>query len=99
MVVVVGPSRCPFSISGKRLRHLDEQSGQGLDIAKLAVRLGALVLIMENVVNLVDEDSLHQVLSNINAYMLLEGFVALCVWRLIDCELGGHSGRERVFPR
>lgn len=59
LVVVAGPSCCPFSVSGKRLRQWGPRSSQGMDIALLAVSLGALVLIMENVVNFLDEDHLH----------------------------------------
>ena len=59
LVVVAGPSCCPFSVSGKRLRQWGPRSSQGMDIALLAVSLGALVLIMESVVNFLDEDHLH----------------------------------------
>jgi hypothetical protein len=55
LVVVGGPSCCPFSVSGKRQRHHDPRSSQGLDTALLALEFGALALIIENVIGLVEE--------------------------------------------
>ena len=99
LVVVAGPSCCPFSVSGKRLRQWDPRSSQGMDTALLAVSLGALVLIMENVVNFLDEVHLHHLCADIDAYLLASGMVAIGTWRLMDSKLGGASGRERVFLR
>ena len=99
LVVTAGPSCCPFSVSGKRLRQEDPRSSQGMSTAMLAVHLGALVLIMENVVNLVDEDPLHLLVSQMNEYLLENGMIAVGTWRLLDSSLGGGSGRERVFLR
>jgi site-specific DNA-cytosine methylase len=99
LVVTAGPSCCPFSVSGKRLRHADPRSGQGMDTALLAVVLGALTLIVENVVNFVDEDYLHSLVNDMDAYLLLHGMVAIGIWRLADYEMGGGTGRERVFLR
>ena len=50
LVVIVGPSCCPFSILGKRKHQRDSRSSQGIDTAMLAFALGASVIIMENVV-------------------------------------------------
>ena len=99
LIVTAGPSCCPFSVSGKRLRQNDPRACQGFETAKLAVDLGALVLIIENVANFVDEDHIHHLMSDIDDYLQLNGMVAIGVWRLFDYSLGGASGRERVFLR
>ena len=99
LVVTGGPSCCPFSVSGKRLRQKDPRSTQGLDTAMLAVALGALVLLIENVVNFVEEDHIHELVQEMNAYLLLHGMVAVGIWTLADYDFGGCSGRERVFLR
>ena len=99
LVVTAGPSCCPFSVSGKRLRQEDPRSSQGLGTAMLAVHLGALVLIMENVTNLVDEESMHHLVSQMDAYLLGNGMIAVGTWRLFDASLGGGTGRARVFLR
>ena len=84
VVVTGGPSCCPFSVSGKRLRQRDPRSNQGMETAKLAVHFGALVLIVENVTNFVDEDNAHHLLEQMNEYLLLNGMVAIGVWKLVD---------------
>ena len=99
LVVTAGPSCCPFSVSGKRLRQEDPRSSQGLSTAMLAVHLDALVLIMENVTNLVDEESMHHLVSQMDAYLLGNGMIAVGTWRLFDASLGGGTGRTRVFLR
>ena len=99
LVVVAGPSCCPFSVSGKRQRQHDPRSTQGLETAALAVALGALVLIMENVVNLVDENPLHHILDELNEYLAEHRMVAVSCWRLADAAMGGATGRVRVFLR
>ena len=63
LIVTVGPSCCPFSISGKRRRQRDSRSSQGMDTAMLAVALGASVIIMENVANLLNEDGMHRLVT------------------------------------
>ena len=99
LIVTAGPSCCPLSISGKRKRHLDSRASQGLDTARLAIQLGALVLIVENVAQFWDEDHIHGLVAEMNKELLLAGFVAVGVWRLLDSQLGGATGRERVFLR
>ena len=99
LIVTAGPSCCPFSVSGKRLRQKDPRACQGLETARLTVLLGALALIIENVANFVDEEHLHHLGSDIDQYLLSNGMVAIGVWRLFDYQLGGASGRERVFLR
>jgi hypothetical protein len=89
LVICAGPSCCPFSVSGKRLRQEDPRASQGMDTAVLAVTLGALVLVMENVVNFVEEDYLHSLLSDINQYLLDNELVEVGVWTLCDAALGG----------
>ena len=84
LIVTAGPSCCPFSVSGKRLRQNDPRACQGFETAKLAVDLGALVLIIENVANFVDEDHIHHLMSDIDDYLQLNGMVAIGVWRLFD---------------
>ena len=82
LVVTAGPSCCPFSISGKRRHQRDSRSSQGMDTAMLAVALGASVIIMENVVNLLDEDRMHWLVTQMNSYLLLQqqlGHGASCV--------------------
>ena len=79
LIVTAGPSCCPFSISGKRLRQEDPRACQGLETAKLAVTLGALVLIIENVPNFVDEEHLHHLRSEIGEYLRLNGMVPIGV--------------------
>ena len=98
LVVTAGPSCCPFSVSGKRKRDSDPRSGQGLDTAKLALQLGALVLLVENVTNLVDEDHLHGVFTSMDLHLLSGGMCLVSLWRLCDGYMGGCTGRERVFP-
>jgi site-specific DNA-cytosine methylase len=99
LIVTGGPSCCPFSISGKRLRHEDPRSSQGLDTAMMAVALGALAIIIENVVNLVDEEHLHHVVQGMSSYLAGAGYVFVGLWRLTDSAMGGCSNRERVFLR
>jgi hypothetical protein len=93
LVVTAGPSCCPFSISGKRKRQQDSRSSQGMDTAML------LFIIMENVVNLLDEDRMHGLVTQMDSYLLLHGLVAVGIWRLMCADLGGATGRERVFLR
>lgn len=99
LVVTGGPSCCPFSVSGKRLRQSDPRSCQGLETAKLAVHFGAMVLVIENVLNFVDEEHLHHLVREMVEYLELHDLLLVGIWRLVDCELGGASGRERVFLR
>ena len=81
------------------MRQNDPRSGQGMDTAVLAVTLGALALIIENVVNFVDEDHMHSLVRDMDAYLLLNGMIAIGIWRLADHEMGGGTGRERMFLR
>ena len=99
LVVTGGPSCCPVSIAGKRLRHHDPRSGQGMETARLAVELGALVLIIENVINFVEEDHLHHLVSDMDSFMEGQGMVSVGTWKLLDSDLGGASCRERAFLR
>ena len=97
LIVTGGPSCCPFSIAGKRLRQHDHRSTQGMDTAALAVHLGATVLIIENGSAFLHEDHLHKLVSELEDYLHGHGFVLVTKWVLMDTELGGSSGRERVF--
>lgn len=93
LIVTAGPSCCPFSVSGKRQRHNDPRSSQGLDTARLVLELGALVLIIENVTSLVDEDSIHGVFTTLNDYLSNGGMCLVGLWKLCDGCLGGGTGR------
>ena len=97
LVVTGGPSCCSFSLSGKRLRQHDARSTQGMDTAALAVKLGAIMLIIENVGMFLHEDHLHHLVSELKDYLLENGYVLVATWVLLDSEIGGSSGRERVF--
>lgn len=97
LVVTGGPSCCPFSVSGKRLRQHDIRSTQGMDTAALTVHLGATVLIIENVRVFLDEDHLHKLVSEMENYLHGHGYSLVASWVLLDPQLGGSSGRERVF--
>ena len=97
LVVAGGPSCCPFSLSGKRLRQYDERSTQGLDTADLAVYFGATMLIIENVVPFLEEDHWHNLVSEMTDFLSLNGYVLAATWYLVDSALGGCSGRRRVF--
>ena len=96
-VVVAGPSCCHLSVAGKRLRQWDPRSSQGLETAKLAVHFKATILVIENVVQLLDEDSQHGLLSEINSFMVSNGYNPMQCIRLQDSQLGGCTARERVF--
>ena len=96
-VVVAGPSCCHLSVAGKRLRQWDPRSSQGLDTAKLAVHFKATILVIENVAQLLDEDLQHGLLSEIDSFMVSNGYNSMCCWRLQDSHLGGCTSRERVF--
>ena len=96
VVVVAGPSCCHLSVAGKRLRQHDYRSLQGLHTAELAVRLNACSLVIENVTNFVDEDGIHGLLSEIEAFLDSRGYAQHCVLRVSD-SLGGFTSRERVF--
>ena len=98
LVVTAGPSCCPFSVSGKRKRQDDSRSSQGMDTAEMSLHLGALVLIIENVTGLVDDDHLHGVFSETDAYLQAGGMCLVGLWRLCDGCMGGCTGRQRVFP-
>ena len=65
----------------------------------LAVAIGASVIIMENVVNFLDEGGMHGLVTQMNSYLLLHGLIAVEIWRLMCSDLGGATGRERVFLR
>ena len=97
LVVTAGPSCCPFSVSGKRLRQHDPRSTQGLDTAALAVHLGAKVLIVENVSMFLNEDYRHNLVSEMVEYLQHHDLILVATWVLLDSALGGCSGRERVF--
>ena len=97
LVVTAGPSCCPFSVSGKRLRQHDPRSTQGLDIPALAVHLGAKVLIVENVSMFLNEDYRHNLVSEMVEYLQHHDLILVATWVLLDSALGGCSGRERVF--
>ena len=94
-MVIAGPSYCPFSVSGKRKRDEDPRSQQA---AKLALQLGALVLLVENVVNLIDEDHLHGVFTCMDQHLAASGMCLVGLRRLCDGHMGGCTGRARVFP-
>lgn len=74
LVVTGGPSCCPFSISGKRLRQHDIRSTQGVDTAALVVHLGATLLIIENVSVFLDDDHLHKLVSEMENYLHGHGY-------------------------
>ena len=97
LIVTAGPSCCPFSLSGKRLRQHDSRSTQGMDMAALAVHLCATTLVIENVSLLLEEDHMHKLVSEMDVYLVQHGFVRVATWTLLDSALGGCSGRERVF--
>ena len=97
LVVTSGPSCCPFSLSGKRLRHHDERSAQGMDTTSLSVQLGAAVLVVENVSLFLEEDHIHKLVSEMEHYLHDQGYVLVASWTLLESELGGASGRGRVF--
>jgi site-specific DNA-cytosine methylase len=99
LVVTAGPSCCPFSVSGKRLRQEDPRASQSMERAQLAVLLGALVLIVENVTNFVDEDHMHHLVQEMDSFLLSNHMVAVGTWRLVDSALGMASNRVRVFLR
>ena len=65
----------------------------------LTIARGASVTIMENVVNLLDKDKMHGLVTQMNSYLLLHGLIAVGIWRLMCSDLGGTTGRERVFLR
>ena len=98
LIVVGGPSCCPFNVSGKRQRHNDPRSSQGMDTAQLALTLGALVLIIENVVNLVEEDAIHGIFTTLDDCLVDGGMQLVGLWKLCDGCMGGSTGRQRVFP-
>jgi hypothetical protein len=55
------------------------------------------ILVIENVVQLLDEDSQHGLLSEINSFMISNGYNSMQCIRLQDSQLGGCTARERVF--
>ena len=87
LVITGGPSCCPFSTSGKRLRQHDGRSSQGMDTAAMAVHLGATVLIVENVGLFLKEDYLHHLVSKMDDYLLAHSFVRSGSWVLTDSAL------------
>ena len=97
LVVAGGPSCCPFSISGKRLRQHDPRSTQGMDTVALAVHFGAKMVIIENVSPFLEEDSTHHLVSEMDDYLQQHGFALVASWVLTDSALGGASGRKRVY--
>ena len=96
-VAVAGPSCCHLSVAGKRLRQWDPRSSQGLETAKLAIHFRATILVIENVIQLLDEDHQHGLLSEINSFMISNGYNSMHCIRLQDSQLGGCTARERVF--
>ena len=86
-----------MSVARKRLRQWDPRSAQGLETAKLAVYFKATILVIENVTQLLDEDSQHGLLSEINSFMVSNGYNSMRCIRLQDSQLGGCTARERVF--
>ena len=98
LVVTGGPSCCPFSISGKRMRDRDSRSTQGMDTAVLACLLGAAVLIIENVSDLVTGDKVHHIMSDMIAFMLSKRRAIAGIWDFLHSDVGGCTNRRRVFP-
>ena len=96
-VVVAGPSCCHLSVAGKRLSQWNPRSSQGLDTAKLAVHFNATIIVIENFAQLLDEDLQHVLLSEIDSFMVSNGYNSMFCWRLQDSHLGGCTSRERVF--
>ena len=60
--------------------------------------LGALVLIIENVVALAEEDGIHGVFTELDDCLTEGGMQLVGLWKLCDGCMGGCTGRQRVFP-
>ena len=93
-----GFSCCTLSKAGKQLWASDPRSSQGMDTARLAVEIGADAVLLENVHQLITDDSLHGFYSEIRAFLLANGFVEIGVFWLTDSECAGRSSRCRVLP-
>jgi hypothetical protein len=98
LLVCGGFSCCPLSNAGKRKREQDPRASQGVDTALLAVHFGADAVLFENVVELVDDDGVHGLFTNLIELLTSHGFTLVAVFRDQDCNLGGFSCRSRVFP-
>ena len=97
--VITGGFACvTLSRAGKQLMEKDVRSAQLMDTVGMAVYFEARAVLLENVVELVDKDNIHGMLTEAKQFMTNEGFMLVSIWRQNHARCGGASQRQRVLP-
>ena len=97
--VVTGGFACvALSSAGKQLMQADPRSGQLCDTIGMAVYFRARAILLENVVELLDKDESHGLLTGADRMAAEERYIRVFVWRLRHSDQGGASQRSRVMP-
>jgi len=96
-IALVGGVPCSsLSIAGPRKEQQDHRARFFVDTIDMAVSLGVLLLLIENVCELVTRDADHGIFSAVQAALRVAGFNCV-VWMPRDADFGGHTQRKRVF--
>ena len=74
MIVLAGVSCQPFSDAGQLRFQNDSRSDQALLVCDAAVTLGAMYVILENVMNYVTQNATHGVFTKVKQYFNTLGF-------------------------
>ena len=98
LIVIVGVSCQPFSDAGKRKFGADDRAWDALLVCDAAVKLEAIFIVLENVINYTDLDHIHGVWTKIQNYFKNKGYVLVRVLKPKHCYCGGHTYRARVVP-
>ena len=93
-----GFSCVALSKAGKQRMEKDARSGQLYDTIKMAEFFGARAILLENVLELVDKDPRHDLLTSADATAAEPGYVRVFTWRRTHSNCGGASQRWRVLP-
>ena len=87
-----------LSSAGKQLAQKDPRSRQLWDTMEMAIFFEVRAVLLENVVQLVDDDGDHRLLSQADEVALEFGYSRVHVWRRKHSSCGGGSQRLRVLP-
>ena len=87
-----------LSKAGKQKMQLDKRARQLNDTIDAACTKRALAVLIENVVELMDLNEVHVMMTAADDKASRGGLTRVKVWRKDHAKCGGGSQRTRVFP-
>jgi site-specific DNA-cytosine methylase len=95
--VLGGPSCTSLSTAGKQLAGDDPTSRYLFDHIFMAAAFGASLILLENVLYLVEGDSVHGLYTQLLQQAAALGYVLVQQWKVEDAKVGGSTQRARLF--